>query len=69
MAKLAEWIEDGYYSKPCVCSNCGEDGRRSWKFCPNCGAKMELQIQKQDVAPIPTKPYDLLYEEGGANTT
>ncbi len=46
----AEWIEDGYYDRHCVCSNCGGssgtqfDGvqpiPRKTKFCPNCGAKM-----------------------------
>lgn len=43
----ASWIEDGYYNKPCVCSNCGEPcedtvmGKPRWNYCPNCGAKMD----------------------------
>ena len=33
-----EWDAD-----PCGwhCSECGADGRASWHYCPNCGAKME----------------------------
>lgn len=43
----ASWIEDGYYNKPCVCSNCGEPckdtvmGKPRWDYCPSCGAKMD----------------------------
>jgi len=36
----------------------------SVRYCPNCGAVMD---GGQDETP--TGPYDLLYEEGGANTT
>lgn len=38
--KTGQWIEDGYYNLPCVCSRCGKEGNRSYKFCPNCGAEM-----------------------------
>ena len=38
--KAGEWIEDGYYNLPTVCSYCGTEGKREWKFCPNCGAEM-----------------------------
>ena len=38
--KKGEWIEDGYYDLPCVCSYCGTAGERKWNFCPNCGADM-----------------------------
>ena len=39
-------------------------------YCPNCGADMREQETKQDPAPDPKSTfYDLLYEEGGANTT
>ena len=63
----AEWIEDGYQGLPCVCSYCGEPGKRDWRFCPYCGATMKVA---QDPAPDPKSTfYDLLYEEGGANTT
>ena len=63
----AEWIEDGYRGLPCVCSYCGEPGKRDWRFCPYCGATMKVA---QDPAPDPKSTfYDLLYEEGGANTT
>ena len=43
----AEWIEDGYYNEPCVCSYCGEPckdtvmGRPRWIFCPHCGAEIK----------------------------
>lgn len=55
-----------------MCSNCkGKEnvptvmGKPTvWEYCPNCGAEIEQE---------PTDPkstfYDLLYEEGGANTT
>ena len=40
------------------------------KYCPNCGADMRKQEAKQDPTPDPKSTfYDLLYEEGGANTT
>ena len=38
--KKGEWIEDGYYDLPCVCSYCGTEGERKWNFCPHCGAYM-----------------------------
>lgn len=25
-----------------VCSNCDSNGNHKWKYCPNCGAKMEV---------------------------
>lgn len=36
----AHWI-DGYRWQ--TCSKCRNKGKRSWKFCPNCGAKMDAQ--------------------------
>lgn len=37
-----EWIEDGYYNLPCVCSNCGAEAEHyRTPHCPNCGAKMD----------------------------
>lgn len=36
--------------------------------CPNCGADMREQEPKKETYPKSTF-YDLLYEEGGANTT
>ena len=55
-----------------MCSNCkGKEnvptvmGKPTvWEYCPNCGVKIEQE-------PIDPKStfYDLLYEEGGANTT
>lgn len=45
-----DWIEDGYYGNPFVCSYCGHEGCYSGNyddkdyyytnFCPNCGADM-----------------------------
>lgn len=36
------WEWDGDY----ICSNCGERGHRNkWKYCPNCGAKMDEEIK------------------------
>ena len=37
--KTGNWIEDGYYNIPCACSYCGTEGKRKWKYCPNCGSK------------------------------
>lgn len=34
----AHWI-DGYRWQ--TCSKCRNKGKKSWKFCPNCGAKMD----------------------------
>ena len=47
--KRGEWIEDGYYDNPCVCSYCGAEAMHNNRvpkeyirtpFCPNCGAIM-----------------------------
>ena len=39
--KTGRWIEDGYYNLPTVCSYCGTEGKREWKYCPNCGSHNE----------------------------
>ena len=36
----AHWIVDEV-EYTCTCSNCKEDGSYWFKYCPNCGAKME----------------------------
>ena len=36
----AHWI-DGYRWQ--TCSKCRNKGKRSWEFCPNCGAKMDRE--------------------------
>lgn len=70
----ARWI--GVALGDMRCSDCGEvygvcgGLMGDYNFCPNCGADMREEEVKQDPTPDP-KPtfYDLLYEEGGANTT
>jgi hypothetical protein len=52
-----EWIEDGYYGNPFVCSYCGHEGCYSGNygdkdyyptnFCPNCGADMRAEEQNR----------------------
>ncbi len=64
----AHWyVDDGC----AYCSNCRNNFRKAIlkavKYCPMCGAQIEGYGGHPDAGP-PT-PYDLLYEEGGANTT
>ena len=64
----AHWyVDDGC----AYCSNCRNNFRKvilkAVKYCPMCGAQIEGYGGHPDAGP-PT-PYDLLYEEGGANTT
>lgn len=33
-----EWLEDNKWQP---CSECHKRGKKSWKYCPNCGAKMD----------------------------
>lgn len=62
--------KDGCPVDTCHCSECGEWLTASDEYpvigyyCPNCGAKMDGGQEE-----APAGPYDLLYEEGGANTT
>lgn len=30
-----------------ICSNCSENGRHDWPFCPECGAKMEAEEDQE----------------------
>ena len=30
----------------CICSNCNESGVPHYKYCPHCGAKMDLEESK-----------------------
>ncbi len=72
---MAEYIEDKRGGGSC--SECGikiicvyvQDGilKQIPNYCPNCGADLRKKLPVKE--PAPTKPYDLLYEEGGANTT
>lgn len=39
-----QWIWDGYvYDAPWQCSNCGAFHDVDSNYCPNCGAKMDLE--------------------------
>ena len=40
--KTGRWIEDEYEMKV-WCSKCGEEHEECSKYCPNCGAKMEVE--------------------------
>lgn len=37
-----EWLESNKWQP---CSECHKRGKRSWKYCPNCGAKMDGKEQ------------------------
>lgn len=39
------WIEDGYYDKPCVCSNCGEEAKYISRFEETFDYDMEENLQ------------------------
>lgn len=41
LPKRGEWIMDGRYTRHC--SICNESVAWPEKYCPNCGAKMEVQ--------------------------
>ena len=46
--KRGEWKYIVYHNgctpdEDIVCSVCGKSGLDYWNFCPNCGAKMEVQ--------------------------
>lgn len=38
--KQGYWIKTDFYFEKC--SNCGDLGLRGFRYCPNCGAKMDL---------------------------
>ena len=41
-----EWVLDKEFSfvfNMYECSKCRFNGNKRWRFCPNCGAKMEVQ--------------------------
>lgn len=43
--KRGEWIEHSTYKSVLICSHCHQGSNRfydTFKFCPNCGAKMEV---------------------------
>lgn len=38
-----------YYLRPTyICSNCHEEEKRNSAYCPNCGAKMDLEESNED---------------------
>ena len=44
--KTGHWItlKDEYGDvHEAVCSNCNKNGNHKWVYCPNCGAKMEVE--------------------------
>jgi hypothetical protein len=43
--KHGRWIEDGYYDKPCVCSNCGEEAKYISRFEETFDYDMEENLQ------------------------
>jgi len=47
----ANWIEDGYYHLPYVCSNCGVAGKQEYRFCPWCGARIVVMSSNDSSAP------------------
>lgn len=64
----AHWyVDDGC----AYCSNCRNNFKKAIlkavKYCPMCGAQIDGYGGHPDAGP--PSPYDLLYEEGGANTT
>lgn len=38
--KHGRWIKTDFYFEKC--SNCGDLGLRGFRYCPNCGAKMQI---------------------------
>ena len=60
------WISksDAIYGFPTyLCSNCQYEGSLMWKYCPNCGAKMEEEEAEDDgiirSRPILERPTDI----------
>ena len=39
----AKWKKSGGWSTRFHCSNCGWNSGMDWKYCPYCGAKMEVE--------------------------
>lgn len=37
------WKNNNTNNYVCVCSNCNKEGKHSYSYCPNCGAKMDLK--------------------------
>lgn len=44
-SKWEELTDGGYLDPRMICSNCSNISTPlvSWKFCPNCGAKMDIE--------------------------
>lgn len=46
-----EWVEmlgDWYLKSTYICSNCHEEESRKTDYCPNCGAKMDLEVSSDE---------------------
>lgn len=41
--KTGHWFNSKVYDNFYICSECGESGYNTFKYCPNCGAKMESE--------------------------
>lgn len=44
--KTGHWIFDEILDKHYYCSECKSMGVDYWDYCPNCGAKMESEVQE-----------------------
>ena len=46
----AKWMTDRFGMERSICSNCGAvyDGGDSFRFCPKCGAKMDLEEKENE---------------------
>ena len=48
--KHGEWLEGNKWQP---CSECHRRGKKSWKYCPSCGAKMD--VKASGASPRPTE--------------
>ena len=42
-----KWIELPPFKNIYTCSLCGRWGEHHWNYCPNCGAKMDLECENE----------------------
>lgn len=41
--KTGHWFNSKVYDNFYICSECSESGYNTFKYCPNCGVKMESE--------------------------